>query len=67
MVNAREGAETPRGSARGRDAPGRVVAREERPLGRPPPACGETDVAGDAVLVVAAGRAAGEEVRDAIG
>jgi hypothetical protein len=32
-----------------------------------PPACGETDVAGEAVVVVAAGRAAGEEVRDAIG
>jgi hypothetical protein len=36
VVDAREGAEAPRGSARGRDAPGRVVAREERPLGRPP-------------------------------
>jgi hypothetical protein len=32
-----------------------------------PPACGETDAAGEAVVVVAAGRAAGEEVRDAIG
>lgn len=36
MVDARDGAETARCSARGRDAPGRVVAREERPLGRPP-------------------------------
>jgi hypothetical protein len=35
-MDARDGAEAHRGCARGRDAPGRVVAREERPLGRPP-------------------------------
>jgi hypothetical protein len=35
-MDARDGAEAHCGCARGRDAPGRVVAREERPLGRPP-------------------------------